>query len=802
MQKRILKRTLFLIFGILLLAPLQPITAQENSGLSLSYTFGFDGTYKVGYWFPIQVELSNSGPSIEGELLFEAGDSGDSVRYSAPLSLPTQSNKVIELTVNVDRLTNQALVVRSDDGTVLLREPITRVNVLPGNGLLYGVVSSDGGELAYLESLNGAFSQAGVAFLDIEDLPETAVPWANLDVLIFNDIDSSQLSSNQLFALQQWIESGGQFVVTGGNGWEQTATAVSDLLPVTLTGSQTVDDLPQFNQQVAVPFRDPGPYLLTTSSIRSGELLFHDDGLPILATQRLGRGYSYFLALDPRSAPLIDWDGTESLWMSIINRAPQRPLWQLPIRNSNSAVSAVSSLPDFNLPAVWQLMAFLGAYVLLIGPVNYFILKRRNQLDRAWLTIPVMVLIFSVGTYLVGANIRGSEAIVNQLSVAFSRANGEQAEVQTLVGLYAPQRGNYDLSVPEGVAIRPLTSGFSNFTGGAPEKITLSSETSVNDLRLDVGEIATFATQSVQPAIRIDGQATLESDGDSVRLNATILNNSDLTLENGLLLFGNIGLDIGEIQPGSSEQVDTLFTQTMLSRNGFVTGGGTSFNPGNNPLSNNIEVILGGFNYYSDPVLYPRWELIQSIENQSVGSEDVLNQLTFVFWTEQSGVDVAISRNKSELGVMLHFVEIPLTANIIQQDVGIIPPAFLEWTTLESTNVFSSEPIDMSFSGNSIMAFEFTPVLDFQTMPIDELTIALDVMDTTEPAPEVYLWDWEREVWAILEDADWGDTAVSDFEPYINNNNAIRIRLVDQSDFGIFINSVYPIMTGELDVDE
>ena len=188
-QKRTPIRTFFLILGFLLLAPLQSISAQENSGLSLSYTFGFDGHYKNGHWFPIQVEIANSGPSIEGELLFEAGDSGESVRYSAPLTLPTQSNKVIELVVNVDRLTNQALVVLDGDGRVVLREPISSVNLLPSDGLLYGVVSSDGGELAYLESLVGKFSQAGVAFLSVDDLPIMAVPWANLDVLIFNDVD-------------------------------------------------------------------------------------------------------------------------------------------------------------------------------------------------------------------------------------------------------------------------------------------------------------------------------------------------------------------------------------------------------------------------------------------------------------------------------------------------------------------------------------------------------------------------------------------------------------------------------------
>ena len=799
MQRMISPRYLLLYFGLVLLLPFHSAIAQENSPLSMRVVAGFDGFYKEDHWFPVQIEVSNSGPAIEGEILFESGPTGNKLSYSAPLSLPTQSNKIITLYVNLDSPTNQAIVIQTADGQTVAREPIATLLSVPKDSLLYGVVSSDGGELAYLESIQGNFSTANVAFLSITDLPETAVPWSNLDVLIFNDVDSSQMSSGQLSSLKAWIENGGQFVVTGGNGWEKTATAVSDLLPVTLTGSQTVDDLPDFNRQIPVDFRDPGPYLLTTSRIRSGELLYHNEGVPILASQQLGRGQTYFLAIDPRTAPLLDWDGADTLWSSIINRAPSKPLWQFPLQNSNGAVSAVSSLPSLNLPAVWQLFTFLLIYVLLIGPVNYIILKRRNQLDRAWITIPAIVLIFSLGTYIVGSTIRGNDAIINQISVAFSQAGGEQSQVQTLVGLYAPQRGSYDLSVPNEVAIRPLSSGFSNFNGGGnDEKISLANQTSIENMRLDVGEVATFATQSVQPAIRLDGAAIIESVGENLKLTATLLNNSNMALENGLLLFGNIGLDVGEIRAGGSKEIEQIFTQSMLSRNGFSTSSGSSFNSGNNPLSNHIDIILGSFNYYSDPVLYPRYELIQAIESHNLTQNaTTLDSLTFVFWSERQGIEATINRNSSTSSVTLHFVEIPLTTNISAQSAKIIPPSFLEWTVLEATNVFTPEPTNLSFDGNSAVAFEYSPIADFQDLEVNQLLINIEQAGRDQQLPVVALWDWETAVWVELEDAAWGDTAVANFEPYLTPNNTIRIRLIDQSDFGIYINSVYPILSGE-----
>jgi hypothetical protein len=39
-------------------------------------------------------------------------------------------------------------------------------------------------------------------------------------------------------------------------------------------------------------------------------------------------------------------------------------------------------------PLVLWALLLLGGYIVLVGPVNYFYLKRRRRLDLAWVTIP------------------------------------------------------------------------------------------------------------------------------------------------------------------------------------------------------------------------------------------------------------------------------------------------------------------------------------------------------------------------------------------------------------------------------
>ncbi len=387
---------------------------------------------KGDYWVPVQVTAANIGPAVEGfvEISMPGGAGAAPATYRSPISLPTQSNKVVTLYIKLDTgagIVNLAL--RQNDGTLVAEASsgsLSRISA--STHLLYGVVSPDAAEFSFLERIPGSRSDASVALLTLEDLPETAVAWNALDVLIFNDTDTSQLTSQQRTALEVWLHNGGQLIVTGGANWQKTAASLADLLPVTIDGSRSVDDLPGLRERIGIPFRDPGPYVVATSSLRSGELIFRQDELPLLARQSVGIGSVYFLALDPRLAPLLDWDGSEAVWAAIASRVPSSSSWGSGPQNSYAATEAVSSLPSLTLPSILQLLVFLLVYTVVVGPVNYWVLKRRNRLERAWITIPVLVVIFSGVTYFTGFQLRGNDTIINQISVAYSRSDGEQAE--------------------------------------------------------------------------------------------------------------------------------------------------------------------------------------------------------------------------------------------------------------------------------------------------------------------------------------------------------------------------------------
>ena len=69
-----------------------PRTASAAGPITISAKVLLQGHARVGSWMAIQVELSNSGPAVKGELRLSGGASGRT-RFSVPVDLPTTARQ-------------------------------------------------------------------------------------------------------------------------------------------------------------------------------------------------------------------------------------------------------------------------------------------------------------------------------------------------------------------------------------------------------------------------------------------------------------------------------------------------------------------------------------------------------------------------------------------------------------------------------------------------------------------------------------------------------------------------------------
>ncbi len=817
-QFRRIKKCLGVLFIVFIAASLfsARVSAQgdEASGIVLQASAGFDSFYKAENGLPVRITVANSGRAVEGELQLtvSSASASDSVVYSAPISLPTQSNKRVTLYPHLAGFVSELRIDLVDEQGRVIESTISeRLSQLSADDLLYVVISPDPGELSFLENLTGRRANAAVAFLDADELPEVAAAWNAIDILVLNDVDTGRLSTAQIGALEGWASTGGQLVVTGGPGWQKTTAGLGHMLPVSVSGSTSVDGLPALEADTGVPFRDPGPYLVATSSLVNGELLYHQDGLPVLARREWGSGVVYFLSLDPKLAPLLDWDGSEKIWAKIAGSVPSLPAWGKGVQNSYAASTAVTSLPSLALPSLFQLILFLIVYVLVVGPGNYLLLKRINRRELAWVSIPGLVIIFSGLAYTTGFQLKGNEIILNQMSIAYGQIGADQIRVQTLVGLYSPRRATYDLVFPFNTLARPFDRDFGRLGGsGNISTINRSDALIISDIRVDVSDTETFVSDSYLAGPQLSGQASLGLNGSDIELEIDVRNDSDILLENVTLVLGSEVIALRDLAPGQSasrtHSVGAVASTTGVpgvpppSAPAFISGPGSG-----SPLTNHAHEILGMSDYYNDREAFPRWQLLQAIEGDgfatSSGSGTRLSTdvVTLLAWSNAPLLDLGLENEQvTTISTVFYLLEIPLIQRILTGSNVSLPVSLLNWRVLADSGIYQASIQNLYLNGGWV-EFEYEPWAELQRMRVEELELVLTKQDSSiQPAPEVRLWDWKDSVWVTLESADWGTTSVQRPALYVGPGNAVRIRLQDRNSFSTGIGAVYPILTGDI----
>src|SRR5688572_513155 len=167
-----------LTLGSLLFVAQKPAAAQSSAQMTVHA--GFDGIGKIGGWMPIEVEVRNDGPDINGEIQIIVTDTtvsrGTYTRaptlYTTPAVLPKRSHK--RLTVEAElRASGQQIQARLVEGGTVISEQQVQLTRVAAGDLLCGVLSRNGPAFDFLPSIElpAPLRRARIAHLEVSDLP-------------------------------------------------------------------------------------------------------------------------------------------------------------------------------------------------------------------------------------------------------------------------------------------------------------------------------------------------------------------------------------------------------------------------------------------------------------------------------------------------------------------------------------------------------------------------------------------------------------------------------------------------------
>jgi hypothetical protein len=758
-----------LISAALMTGVLPSGTHAQESGPSLQVQAGFDGYYRLDEWVPLLVTVANEGGEVQGEVRVVRDDStGRRTVYAQSVILPAHSRKQFFLYVFGEGYTNRVTVELVERGRVLIEQDASLSAIQPG-GALVGVVSSSPSTLNLLAALTTA--QGGkvlVAHLSPQDLPPQGRAWESLDALVLNDVDTSVFTAEQREALSAWAAFGGHLVVTGGLNAVQTAAGVSDLLPVTVTGTHTMNSVSALGEYAGIPLEDSGPTVVANCQVREGRVLVAQGDRPLVVRRHLGSGRVTYLALDLTTAPLQAWLGNEALWERLLLRgSTRRPDWG--VYESNALFDALASAAPLTLPSPWLVVGFLGFYVLIIGPLNYVVLRRLKRTVWAWVTIPVCIVLFSGCAYLTGFQIRGRRAIISQVSIVRAWAGQPIVGVDSYVALFSPQRGTYRVEVEGAPLVSRLPETYMISMDTSSLNVQQGDPVTVRDLRVDVGEMRGFTAQSyvTAPSVRADMRLEEITPGsvDQMRLVGTLVNEGSVPLEDCLLVLRGYTVSVGDIQPGQTVQVDET-----------INFGATTASPV-------VYMLISNLGSRDDSgVQTRRRQIAQAVFGYGgVGETTVDGGLNLIGWQEDAPLAVTVvGQSPAVHATSLWLVSIPLVS---ETEVMTIPPGLMSWEVVGSTMPYDLTPYNFYLSDGSV-TFRFHLGEEFSGLHVQEVILYL----RSEKAqyggapvlPSVFLRNWVDGGWVQQSDLSWGANHIPDPAAYVSSDGVIEVRVEAQ----------------------
>jgi hypothetical protein len=287
--------------------------------------------------------------------------------------------------------------------------------------------------------------------------------------------------------------------------------------------------------------------------VREGHVEVTSEAGPLIVTAIRGRGRVTALMFSPEREPARSWKNLPALWAKLAgvpaawygNRdQAMRGGW-----GSDGIFGAmIDSRQVHKLPVSWLLMLLL-VYLLVIGPLDQYWLKRIGKPMLTWITFPCYVVIFSLVIYVIGYKLRAGESEWNDLHVVDVFQNAETAELRgrTYSSVYSPSNQRYTVEGKQKYAT--FRGEFAGLWGGgqSTEKATVlqNGDSYKAEVFVPVWASELFVSdwwQSANLPLAIRAQA--RGDGWQVRLeNHTdrALTNLQFVIEDRIFSLGAVG---------------------------------------------------------------------------------------------------------------------------------------------------------------------------------------------------------------------------------------------------------------------
>ncbi len=448
----------------------------------------------------------------------------------------------------------------------------------------------------------------------LDDLSQMPVQWYG-----YEGIDAVVLSTSRpevcaglkaddprIAALEQWIRMGGTLVLSvGRSGGELLAEGgpLAGLAPGkfqrTLSRRQTSTSALEAYCGSRVPIvRARGADLRVSQLAEVRGLVEVRDGtLPLVVRRAVGFGHVVFAAFDLDEPPVRDWQDRGALMAKLLDlprpHDDRRQALALTRYGYDDLAgqlrSALDQFPQVRVFPFWGAVVMLVAYLLVIGPCDYFLLRKLlGRMVLTWVTFPLVVIAFCLAAYWLARGLKGDQIRIHQVDLVDVDVATGGVRGTSWANFFSPRADRYDLRfAPRGLdgeaaADAQVLTAWLGLPGeglggmsprtAAPAAWRQPYEFSPALDGLQGVPVQVWSTKSLTARWHARAGVTVEADlHDRDRsLEGSVRNSLGFPLQDCLLCYGRWAYELGTLEPGQSVAIRVSLPRRDL--NMFLTG--------------------------------------------------------------------------------------------------------------------------------------------------------------------------------------------------------------------------------------
>ncbi len=457
----------------------------SNSAAALqiaSATVGWSGAYKLGRWTPIVIQFQVDEPQ-SGKLVISALD-GEGIQFDTTIesvSLTEQESTVTAyLRLGINRKLKIRFVSEDDQEKAEFILGVPDQIVTAWQQLVVSIGSDIDIEQA-LRGLRRAPNEAviGVRIRDVTQLPDRWIGYDGVDAVFMCTSDLgwwNSLSQLQKRALVEWVAKGGRILLSiAKNAKELTrdesilsAWKPGPFLQLTRQRqTSALEELGETSVRLDLLAQDAvGRFEgIQTAVFGAGDgVVTLDEGFgkeqsDWVIRRAYGLGIVKLLLADIDQPPFANgekdrnWPATNRLVARLIeDLLPGKPAGredvggrinqsQLGYRDLTGQLRAALDKFPGVCAAPFALVAGLaGIYVLLIGPVDYFLLRRLGRRMRwTWVTFPLLALGMCLSISFLARQWKGTSLVLNQVHLVDIAIDLNQYRATSWAHIFTPR---------------------------------------------------------------------------------------------------------------------------------------------------------------------------------------------------------------------------------------------------------------------------------------------------------------------------------------------------------------------------